>query len=323
MTVKKAKLRQTPVNPKVLVAIGMGMGYGRDMIAGVVNYARANGPWEFIGQVGPSVQASAIEQSPRYDGVIFHRMEPEAAEAVRRRGAPAVSVGGESPSPGIPHVTANSRAVAEMAFGLALACRRDLHDYARATSWGDDHGRYLLDTRVTVLGGGEITRSFLRLLTGWRTTTTVVTKHPRPIEGADEVVGSDELLDVCARTDVLVLALALTPETTGIVGADVLDALPDDAVLVNIARGEHVDTDALVAALTEGRLGGAGLDVTDPEPLPDGHPLWTAPGVLITPHTANTQAMGRPLLAARVEENVRRRAAGEDLLGPVDVSLGY
>ena len=63
--------------------------------------------------------------------------------------------------------------------------------------------------------------------------------------------------------------------------------------------------------------------MTDPEPLPDGHPLWTAPNVVVTPHTANTQAMGRPLLAERVRENIRRRIAGEELLGPVDVSLGY
>ena len=213
--------------------------------------------------------------------------------------------------------------VAEMALALALACSRDLDAYARATSWGTDHGRNLLGARVTVLGGGEITASFLRLLTPFRCRTTVVTRHPRPLAGADEVVGTDVLHQVAARTDVLVLALALTPETEGVVDAELLAALPDHAILVNVARGAHVDTDALVAALQAGALGGAGLDVTDPEPLPDGHPLWTAPGVLITPHTANTQAMGRPLLAKRVRENVRRRIAGDDLLGPVDVDLGY
>lgn len=213
--------------------------------------------------------------------------------------------------------------VAEMALGLALACCRDLHRYARATSWGSDHGRNLLGARVTVLGGGEISASLLRLLGPFRCDVTVVTRRPRPIDGADHVVGPDELLATCARTDVLVLALALTPETEGIVGADVLDALPDHAVLVNVARGAHVDTDALVDALRDERLGGAGIDVTDPEPLPDDHPLWTLPGVLITPHTANTKAMGRPLLAARVRDNVRRRIAGEELLGYVDVDLGY
>lgn len=94
-------------------------------------------------------------------------------------------------------------------------------------------------------------------------------------------------------------------------------------MLVNVARGRHIDTGALVAALRDGRLRAAGLDVTDPEPLPDDHPLWSLDGVLITPHTANTKAMGRPLLATRVRENVRRRISGAPLLGLVDTDLGY
>ena len=213
--------------------------------------------------------------------------------------------------------------VAEMALALLLACCRDLQVYARATTWTDDHGRNLLGARVTVLGGGAITSSLLRLLGGFGCHVTVVTRHPRPLDGAEEVVGTDRLHEVAARTDALVLALALTPETERIVDADLLAALPDEAVLVNVARGQHVDTEALVAALRAGGLRAAGLDVTDPEPLPDGHPLWDLDGVLITPHTANTKAMGRPLLATRVRENVRRRIAGEDLLGVVDPDLGY
>ena len=213
--------------------------------------------------------------------------------------------------------------VAEMALALLLACLRDLQQYARADSWGDDHGRNLLGARVTLLGGGAISTSLLRLLRGFGCHVTVVTRHPRDIEGAEEVVGEDRLHEVAARSDALVLALALTPATERIVDADLLAALPDHAVLVNVARGRHVDTAALVDALRSGGLRAAGLDVTDPEPLPDGHPLWGLPGALITPHTANTRAMGRPLLAARVRENVRRRIAGEPLLGLVDVDLGY
>lgn len=213
--------------------------------------------------------------------------------------------------------------VAEMALALLLACCRDLQQYARAATWTSDHGTNLLGARVTVLGGGAITTSLLRLLGGFGCHVTVVTRHPRPIDGAEEVVGPDELTAVASRTDALVLALALTPETERIVDAELLAALPDDAVLVNVARGQHVDTAALVAALQAGRLRAAGLDVTDPEPLPDDHPLWTLDGVLVTPHTANTKAMGRPLLAGRVRENVRRRIAGEALLGRVDPDLGY
>ncbi len=115
----------------------------------------------------------------------------------------------------------------------------------------------------------------------------------------------------------------MTPETHGIIDAAALAAMPDHAWLVNVARGPHVVTDDLVAALRDGSIGGAGLDVTDPEPLPDGHPLWTMPNVLITPHVGNTPAMAVPLLGARVTENVRRRIAEEPLIGPVDPALGY
>jgi phosphoglycerate dehydrogenase-like enzyme len=85
----------------------------------------------------------------------------------------------------------------------------------------------------------------------------------------------------------------------------------------------HVVTDDLVEALRSGAIGGAGLDVTDPEPLPTGHPLWSLPNCVITPHTANTAEMAVPLLAARIAENVRRYGTGEDLIGPVDPALGY
>ena len=90
-----------------------------------------------------------------------------------------------------------------------------------------------------------------------------------------------------------------------------------------MARGGHIVTDDLVAALSDGRLGGAALDVTDPEPLPDGHLLWTLPNCLVTPHIANTPEMGLDLLESFVEENVRRFCEGRDLLAPVDVALGY
>jgi phosphoglycerate dehydrogenase-like enzyme len=124
-------------------------------------------------------------------------------------------------------------------------------------------------------------------------------------------------------TDLVVLALPLVAGTRGLVDRRRLDLLAPGAGLVNVARGEHVVTDDLVSALDEGPLGHAGLDVTDPEPLPDDHPLWKFPEVIITPHTGNTQEMAVPLLGGRVRENVRRFAAGSDLLGLVDATLGY
>ena len=121
----------------------------------------------------------------------------------------------------------------------------------------------------------------------------------------------------------VVLALALTPETVGVLDARRLRLLDPEGWVVNVARGAHIVTDDLVDVLAAGEIGGAALDVTDPEPLPDGHPLWTEPRCILTPHTANTVAMAEPLLRARVAENVRRWIAGEELVGPVDVAAGY
>ena len=213
--------------------------------------------------------------------------------------------------------------VAEHALALALGGLRHLQGYARQTSWSAPAGTNLLGARVVVLGGGGITESLLRLLAPFGCEVTVVRRSPSPLEGASEVVGMDRLDDVLAGADLLVLALALTPETEGVIDRRRLELLAPDAWVVNVARGAHVVTDDLVAVLAAGRIGGAALDVTDPEPLPEGHPLWAEPRCLITPHTANTPEMAVPLLTARVTENVRRWIAGEPLVGPVDVDAGY
>jgi phosphoglycerate dehydrogenase-like enzyme len=151
----------------------------------------------------------------------------------------------------------------------------------------------------------------------------VLRRTPAPVAGVRVVATLDELGNHLPEADVVVLALALTDETIGVIDADALAAMRSDAWLINVARGRHVDTDALVAALEAGAIGGAALDVTDPEPLPDDHPLWTLDNVIITPHTANTPEMGLTLLAERVGENVARYAAGLELIGPVDLALGY
>ena len=222
--------------------------------------------------------------------------------------------------------------VAEHAMALALAGLRDLPDRLRATSWGKQSGVTLYDGRVTILGGGGITEALLPLLAPTRADITVVRRSAVPVDGATRTIGlfdddggnpRDRVHQALAGADAVFLALALTPETIGIIDADALDAMESHAWLVNVARGQHVVTDDLVAALYERRIGGAGLDVTDPEPLPDGHPLWDLPNCIITPHTANTAEMARPGLTARITENVRRFGAGEPLIGPVDPDLGY
>lgn len=213
--------------------------------------------------------------------------------------------------------------VAEMALSLMLAGLRGLVPAARATTWLPPVGRGLLGAKVTILGGGGITESLLRLLRPFDCHTTVVRNRMVSMEGADEVLEADRYVDALPGADVVVLALALTPDTEGMIGRTELELMDDDAWLVNVARGRHVVTDELVWALEHHVIGGAALDVTEPEPLPDGHPLWSLPNCIITPHVGTTPGTAVPLLSERISANVRRFAAGEELLGPVHSDLGY
>jgi|TARA_B100002052_G_scaffold111361_1_gene102760 phosphoglycerate dehydrogenase-like enzyme len=213
--------------------------------------------------------------------------------------------------------------VAEHVLALALAGFRSIHTYARADRWSDPEGQNLIGAKVAILGGGGITEELLPLLAPFRCEVTVIRNQVVAMEGAARVVGAGDLHDVLPTADLLVLALALTPETTGIIGKQELDLLPEHAWIVNVARGGHIVTADLVEALRQETIGGAALDVTDPEPLPEDHPLWALENCIITPHIGNTPEMGIPLLAERVTENVRRRIAGLPLVGPVDVDRGY
>ncbi len=213
--------------------------------------------------------------------------------------------------------------VAEHALALALAGLRHLPARVAARSWGIPAGTSLYDQDVAIVGGGGIATSLLQQLTPFRVRATVVRRNADPVPGAARVVPVDQLHDALAGALVVVLALALTPETTGIFGASELAAMGESAWLVNVARGRHVDTGALVAALDADAIGGAALDVTDPEPLPDGHPLWGRHNCIVTPHTADTIEMVVPLLAARIRTNVERLTAGEPLVGQVDPVAGY
>jgi phosphoglycerate dehydrogenase-like enzyme len=213
--------------------------------------------------------------------------------------------------------------VAEHALALMLAGMRHIAGYARETTWSAPRGVNLLGARVTILGGGGITASLLRLLQPFGCHITVVRNHVEHIDGASDVVGLDHLVDALAGADVVVLALALTPETRGIISRSELEMMEPHAWIVNVARGAHIVTDDLVWALEHHRIGGAALDVTDPEPLPDSHPLWSLPNCIITPHIGNTPEMAVPLLAERIRANVVRFVNGEPLIGTVDPERGY
>jgi phosphoglycerate dehydrogenase-like enzyme len=213
--------------------------------------------------------------------------------------------------------------VAEHALALLLAGLRHLPERARARSWGEPAGQTLFDQPVTIVGGGGITVALMRLLEPFRTQVTVVRRSAEPIPGATRTITTDHLHDALAGARGVVLTLALTPQSRGLIGERELELMDQQAWLVNVARGALIDTEALVAALRSDQIGGAALDVTDPEPLPAGHPLWDLPNCLITPHTADTEQMTEPLLAARITENVRRLIAGQELVGRVDPDLGY
>ncbi len=213
--------------------------------------------------------------------------------------------------------------VAEHALMLALAGLRGLPERITARSWGKPAGISLYDEPVTILGGGGIATKLLELTAPLRVRATVVRRSPAPVAGAERTLPTSGLHEALSDARVVFVALALTPETTGIIGPDEFAAMRPDSWLVNVARGRHVDTDALVAALDSGAIAGAGLDVTEPEPLPDAHPLWGRPNCIITPHTADTQEMIQAMLAARIRDNVARFAVGEPLEGCIDPAAGY
>ncbi len=220
---------------------------------------------------------------------------------------------------------AYSQPVAEHALTLALALLRVIPERARARSWpsGPKTGRSLFGLSVAIVGAGGIAIELIRLLRPFGVRVTVVRRSVGEVAGAERTVTSERLLAVLPDADVVVIAAASTPGTRRLFGAAEFSVMKRSAILVNIARGDLVDTDALIAALTAGEIAGAGLDVTDPEPLPVAHPLWDAPNILITPHSADTPEMTAPLLAERIRENVAAFVGDGRFVGIVDAKAGY
>jgi phosphoglycerate dehydrogenase-like enzyme len=213
--------------------------------------------------------------------------------------------------------------VAEHALMLALAGLRHMRQRIEARTWGTAAGESLYDQPVTILGGGGIAARLIELLTPMRAEVTVVRRQGGDVPGAARTLRTAQLAEALPGARVVFVALALTPETERIIGAAELAAMRTDAWLVNVARGRHVDTGALVGALRTRDIGGAALDVTDPEPLPGGHPLWDLDNVIITPHTADTFEMIQRMLSRRIGRNVAAFVAGQPLEGLVDPSAGY
>jgi phosphoglycerate dehydrogenase-like enzyme len=203
---------------------------------------------------------------------------------------------------------AHGGSTAEWALATLLAVYRELIPFERervTRTWARRPTETLLDKKVLVIGAGDLGGQLKRRLDACDAHTTLVGVRAR-----DGVHGIDEVPDLLGTHDAVVLVVPLTPATTGMVDAAFLSRMRDGAVLVNAARGKVVDTDALVAELESGRLRAA-LDVTEPEPPPADHPLWTAPHLLLTPHVAASVEGYQARAYAIAAEEIARYAAGE------------
>ena len=228
-----------------------------------------------------------------------------------------------------------ARAMAEHVLGVTIALARKLPIAIRAQvehRWAQEQLegaavdiRTLRGQRLGLVGLGAIGVELVKIAAPFGFRITAIrrrTNEPRP-EGVDEVWPPERLHDLVAQSDVVVLAAPHTPETRRLIGKAELDRIKRGALLVNIARGKLVDDDAVIAALGDGRLGGAALDVFTTEPLPSNSPYWDLPNVIVTPHTSGAMQDYWTPLVALFSENLRRFERGESLRNVVDKVAGY
>lgn len=223
--------------------------------------------------------------------------------------------------------------VAESTLALILGVRHQFVRTIRQATWSlneqlqQDKAFLKNGAQVTILGAGGIGKELIRMLKPFDVRIVAVNNSGREVQGAECTVAFSALSGpedpAFSQADVLVALAPLTQQTRGIVNGEVFAAMKPSAVLINTGRGPLVDTDALVEALRSGQIAGAGLDVTDPEPLPENHPLWSLDNCLITPHVANTVPNMKQTLGPLTVENARLFEAGEKMATEVDVEAGY
>jgi phosphoglycerate dehydrogenase-like enzyme len=216
--------------------------------------------------------------------------------------------------------------VAEHALTLMLALYRrlpELLEQQRRGEWKELATRSLTGDTLGVIGAGGIGRATARLARAFGMRTLGINRGGSAVPELDQTLRPDELPLLLREADVVLIAAPSTPATRGMIDEQALHSMRRSAVLINVARGPLVVTDDLVRALEQGWIAGAGLDVTDPEPLPPEHPLWSAPGAIVTPHHGNPPALSTAPAVARFCENLRRYLAGEPLIAVVDPQQGY
>jgi phosphoglycerate dehydrogenase-like enzyme len=203
---------------------------------------------------------------------------------------------------------------AELAVGLAIAARRGFAQFAKDQSvgkWAHTTHAALTDSKIAIVGHGNIGKTIARMLSGFEVKVTSFSKS-----GTDGALTMDIFDEQLSTFDVIILIVPLNAQTRHLINAARLAKMKDGAALVNVARGAIVDTEALLAELNAKRIFAA-LDVTDPEPLPVGHPLWSAPNTIITPHVGGDSKAFEPRGRALVEAQLARFAAGQPLVNVV------
>jgi D-2-hydroxyacid dehydrogenase (NADP+) len=266
----------------------------------------------------PDGLKQALERSPaRWVQLPFAGIEPFVSAGVIDEGHAwtcAKGIYGES--------------CAEHALAFMLVAWHRMHDHIGATRWHPENSssterRFHGQAKVAIVGTGGIGGSLASMLEPFNAHVIGVNRSGRSLAGAQRTVVVAELSEVISEVDFVVLAAATTSETEGLLDEAMFARMNPSAWLINVARGALVDTDALVDALQRRVIAGAALDVTTPEPLPEGHPLWELDDCIITPHIANTWVMGLPALCSLIERNVAHFVAGEPLEATVDPKLGY
>ena len=221
-------------------------------------------------------------------------------------------------------------AISEHMLGMVLEIQKKLYlyrDNQRQSLWRDEGGVTSIWGSVTLtVGLGDIGGEFARRMKALGSYVIGVKRTPgKKPEWLDELYTMEGLDSLLPRADIISLSLPQTPDTVHLMNEKRLSALKPSAVLINVGRGSAIDTDALVRVLERGHLAGAGMDVTDPEPLPPDHPLWRVPNAIITPHVSGFYHLPETLNRIRniALENMTRYLAGEPLKNPVDFSTGY
>lgn len=216
--------------------------------------------------------------------------------------------------------------VAESTLALLLAVEHRMKAVDR--EWNNTQlfkeKEYLFDNKkLALIGAGGIGKTLIRFLEPFGMEITAVNRSGNPVDGADRTVAMKDADEVWADHDYFVLLTPLTEETRHMVNTDRIEQMKDTAVVVNVGRGPLIDTEALTDALVNGKLRGAGLDVTEPEPLPADHKLWDLDNCVITPHTANIPRYMERRIGALALKNWGLFEAGEKMSTEVDVEAGY